>query len=363
MDKTRFRKKLILVSCQCFFALVICEFALRLFKPARLVGISHMPCIYVRDERNGFGYMPNATGWLHRYFEMDNAVIINSKGFHDVEHDGLDPNDLLRIVAIGDSFTAALEVAVSSTWTQVLQKQLNHTRGSSAQVINLGLDGTGTDVHKNVLESYLQSGSADVVVLAFYANDVDDMRQKRLFREVYHDYVIPYQSELQKRGIIEHIVNHSLSRPARWLHKNSYVCRAIMSRSNKYRLMRKNLVSPHRSGIKISEYTDEAWSGRVEETFCELTTLSHEHGFKLLVVPVPTKDDPSESMTRLLNYLTPKVRDELVIVDILPTMNELLKDEGLGYHQLFWKYDNHFNAAGNRLYGTALARMMDEYKL
>ena len=363
MNKTPLKKRLILVIYQCILVFLLCEFALRLFRPARVVGIAHMPCIYIKDEHNGFAYIPNARGWMHRYFEMDNTVIMNTQGFHDIEHDYAAESNSLRIVAIGDSFTAALEVPVCSTWTQILQKQLNQAKRSSIQVINLGMDGTGTDVHLNVLKSYLQSHNADVVVLAFYANDLDDMRHKRFFREVYNGYIIPYQNEHQKNKIIEYIENSKPSKPTRWLYQNSYVCRAIMNRSSSSRLMRKNLVSPHRSGVEMSRYTDESWANRVEGTFLELINLSRKHGFKLFVVPLPQKDEPRASMTRLVKNLSLKVRDDLTIVDVLPTVNDLLRDQEFSYRELFWKHDNHFNVAGNRLFGDAVARIMEEHNL
>lgn len=339
--------------------MLLMELALRLLKPARVVGISHIPCIYARDELNGYKYIPKSKGWYHRYFEMDNIVIINSLGYHDVERKYNRDNKGLRIAIIGDSFTAALEVPVSSTWTQVLDLKLNENTKSSKEVINLGLDGTGTNVHKNILEYYLQSNEVNVVILAFYENDIGDMRVKRTFREVYDDYVLRYQNEDQKEKLIKYINKNRYSHPVRWLYKHSYFFRAITSRSGRSRLLRKNLISTSVADMYIPKYTKEECSNRIEQTFLSLISLSHKHNFKLLIMPVPAKTGSNESMTALLNNVSQETFDKLEIINIFPVVNDLLKTEKLNYNQLFWKHDNHFNLAGNRIIGTALAKLLN----
>ncbi|MCH7558201.1 MAG: SGNH/GDSL hydrolase family protein [Planctomycetes bacterium] len=291
---------------------------------------------------------------------MDSTVIINSLGYHDVERKSNRDNKGLHIAVIGDSFTAALEVPVSSTWTQVLEVKLNENTKSLIEVINLGMDGTGTDVHKNILEHYLQSNEVNVVILAFYENDIGDMRVKKMFREVYNGYVLIYQNEDQKEKLIEYINKNRYSHPVRWLYQHCYFFRAITNRRGRSRLLRKNLISSSAADINMSKYTKEECSTRIEETFLSLISLSHKHNFKLLVVPVSAKKDPNESMTALLNNVSQETIDKLDIINVFPVINDLLKTKGLKYHQLFWKYDAHFNLVGNRIFGTALAKLLND---
>lgn len=224
------------------------ELTLRLLKPARIVGINHMPCIYTKDELTGFKYIPNSRGWYHRNFEMDNTVIINSMGYHDVERKNNQDRKRLHIAIIGDSITAAMEVPVLSTWTQVLEMKLNENTQSLTEVINLGLDGTGTDIQKNILENYLQSNKVNLVILAFYENDVVDMQVKKTFREIYDDFVLIYQNEEQKEKLIKYLNKNRYSHPVCWLYKHNYFFRAITNRSGRSRLLRKKSYFPQRSG-------------------------------------------------------------------------------------------------------------------
>ena len=218
--KTNWRKVLPFVGLQCIIVILLSEATLRVLKPARAVGISHMPCIHVPDARNGYRYKPNSQGWFHRYYEVDNTVMINSAGFHDIEHLADEPG--LRIVAIGDSFTAGMAVSIPSTWTQVLQQELRDRTRAPVHVLNLGMTGTGTDIHRNVLKQYLQHEKADLVILAFYENDLIDMQVKRFFRDTHDGYVIFYQDEDQRQRILEYRKKAEFSAPLRWLYWNSY---------------------------------------------------------------------------------------------------------------------------------------------
>ena len=49
---------------------------------------------------------------------------------------------------------------LSKTWTQTLERELHAT-----SVVNLGLDGTGTDVHLAILKEYLSEHQPEMVIL------------------------------------------------------------------------------------------------------------------------------------------------------------------------------------------------------
>lgn len=75
-------------------------------------------------------------------------------------------------------------------------------------------------------------------------------------------------------------------------------------------------------------------------------------------MPVPAKTGSNESMTVLLNNMSQDTLNKLEIIDIFPTLNDLLKTEKLKYNKLFWKHDIHFNLTGNRIFGAALAKLL-----
>ena len=73
------------------------------------------------------------------------------------------------MLAVGDSFTAALNVPREVVWTAVLERELRSRVFPSADVIYLGIDGTGTDVPRHLLRSFIPLFPPQVVFVAFYS--------------------------------------------------------------------------------------------------------------------------------------------------------------------------------------------------
>lgn len=345
--------------------LFVSELFLRYLKPAKLVGFTYMPLVYKLDEQNGYSYQENSRGRMHRNFEIDNEVVINSGGFHDIERNIPDQYENLRIVALGDSFTASLHVGVSAMWTQILEQHLSKSGAGPVEVVNLGLDGTGTDIQVNILSSYLRSHQADVVILAFYANDIDDMKLYKIYRESYKGYLITYQSSEQKRKILNFIDQNNPSWAIKKIYEYSYTFRAIvralcsLNVFEEGRLMFSNYVRPKDVGIEdMSQYSYEELEQRITGVFGQMIALSKQKDFKLIIVPLPSREDPSESISALNENIPAELMQEMMILDVVPAMNDLLEEHGLDYHRLYWNDDGHFNKLGNDIFAKALMRML-----
>ena len=95
----------------------------------------------------------------------------------------------------------------------------------------------------------------------------------------------------------------------------------------------------------------------MESAFGDVLALSTEHGFRLLVVPVPRKDDRRAATARavLSATLSSRLRDRLDVVDLAPAIHAILKQENREFDAMFWRYDGHYNAFGNRVFGEAVA--------
>ena len=358
MNTKRFITNVGIVVVSTSLCILVSEIGLRVFRPALLVGVSHLPCIYSKNEQHGYTYRPGSKGWIHRNFEIDNAVLINSEGHHDVEYTYGDQSNLVRVVAIGDSFTACLQVPIPDMWTRVLQRELNEETRKRIEVVNLGLDGTGTDVHKDILQSYVEKNKVDLVVLSFYRNDIRDLTLQKLYREVYKGFVIAYQNDDHKNGILNYIDKNWPSPFMLMAYNNSYLFRGVVNTMGTPILLRSNFIAPHHVGIeRLASHKSKM---RADKTFKELLALSQEHNFDLVVIPLPTKEDPNESLHILTKSISREYQDQLHTIDIMPVMNKLRHEEGIKYRQLFWKYDWHFNSTGNRLYGIALATILEE---
>ena len=333
--------------------LAISEIALRLLRPPA-AGMSHQPLLYQTDPELGYRYLPNATGRIHRNFEMDNLVTLNSRGFHDVEHD-LSASGR-RMVAVGDSFTAAIHVPKDQTWTQVLQSELRtRWQDSSLEVFNLGLDGTGSDVHLKLLRPHLLEPQPEAVVVAFTNNDIGDLAIGRVYREVYRGHVLAFTDELQREKMKQLVDGNLRQTQLIWLHEHLYLVRlgAFLIGGNG-NLLRSNFVKPSHIGQSISRPGKET---ALQDVFQEFLQLSKQHEFRLMIVPVPMKEDEDISLEVLRAYVQ---IDELDVIDPLPHMKSRLESDGKVFAEMYWRHDGHFNAYGYRLFGMAVAQAVDD---
>lgn len=328
------------------------EVSLRLFKQPQL-GITRLPCIYSQNEKTGYRYTPNTSGRFQRYFEIDNLVKINSSGFHDVEHLAW-PQARPQVVVIGDSFVAGLEVEISQGWVQVMQQQLQ-PHYPTLEMANLGLDGTGTAAHLALLKEQLETAQPDWVILAFYRNDVKDLLNQREYRECYRGHVISYQNEAQRAEFIA-LVDRSLQGGGfiyGWLIDHFYLVRVVDVNYNQDDFWQNNF--HHSANEKASNPAD------INAVFQELVTLSQQYHFKLLILPVPAKDDLTDSLDQLHEHVSASILSQIEVVDLSGEIQDLLRADHKDYSELFWEYDGHFNVYGHQIFGVAAANALDDY--
>lgn len=122
----------------------------------------------------GWRNIPNASGWESCYGECNVYVEINSLGLRNAEISYEAEGGLGRILVLGDSMTAAMQVPLQDTFEAVLGRKLNEGIDVGEwDVINGGINAFGTD---NELIFYRLEGKKydpNIVLLAVYlANDV-----------------------------------------------------------------------------------------------------------------------------------------------------------------------------------------------
>lgn len=124
------------------------------------------------DRRFGWRNIPGVRGWESCFGECETRVEISSRGLHDREIPYEKAAGARRVLLLGDSMTAALQVPLDATFAKVAEAALRQTE-PGVEVINTGTNGFGTD---NELIYYREEGrryDPDVVVLAMYlANDI-----------------------------------------------------------------------------------------------------------------------------------------------------------------------------------------------
>jgi len=107
-------------------------------------------------------------------YTIDAPVTVNAAGYRDDDFPRAKPAGEYRVLALGDSFTFALGVRFEDLWVQQLELALGARVGPerSAQVVNAAVAGYNTRQELIVLESDGWSLDPDLVVVAFYWNDL-----------------------------------------------------------------------------------------------------------------------------------------------------------------------------------------------
>lgn len=333
------------------FVILLIEIGLRLLKPPITFTIS-TPCLVQEDAQTGYRFRPLSSGRLQQYNEIDNWIAMNSLGFHDIEHDlTLEQS---RILVLGDSFTAATQVPVVAGWTQIVEHELRNTA-----VINLGVDGYGTDRQLKLLEYYAPILEPDIVILAFYENDIQDILAD-VVMDCYEDYLLVYQTNSQKQQLITFLDNHKPTPIAYWLsdHSSLYRVMAMLLTENGF-LMSQNGISPQNINVPLEPLT-EPQSEIVLELFSQFEILAQKHQFEIYIMPVPGKYDPDSSLATLEQYMGTTKWSHIQIIDVYPIMKNQFQADGRQHTDLYFVYDGHFNAYGYALFGQAVANALQQ---
>jgi lysophospholipase L1-like esterase len=332
-------------------ALAAGEVLLRLLRPAQLAVVRY-PCIYRPDPATGFRYVPGATGRVAAHFEIDNPVAINSIGFYDDEPapGAVSP----RVLAAGDSFTAAMNVPIAQVWTSVVERTLRERGRPGADVVNLGLDGTGTDVHVAVLREHVERFAPDAIVLAFFGNDIEDTMRGRFERECRAGFVLSWQTGAQRDALRARVDAHREQRLRIALFESSYLARlaaaAWLPRNSPFRI---EFQQPGRAELGMPDLV--AGQQRLRDALDELGGLPARCGCRVLVAPVPPRSEPRGSLDMWRRHAGSV---PVEVIDVLPALERDLAARGLHHRDLYFEHDNHLNALGNELFGHAVAEAL-----
>lgn len=139
--------------------------------------------MHIADKGSQFRLTPNFSG-VQTYEEYIVNIKINSLGFRNREIDVKKPEDVYRIVCLGDSFTMGYGVEAENTWCSKLEKLLNKypppikSTIKRIEVINCGVGGYGTRQEIAFYRNYCRKLSPDLIVLGFFmGNDFFDNAQ------------------------------------------------------------------------------------------------------------------------------------------------------------------------------------------
>jgi hypothetical protein len=155
-----------MVTASFLLCLVGLEFGLR------LAGIGSDQFLR-QDPVLGVSFIPGKRG-LSQGTCFRTSVTINSHGWRSGEVEWTKPDEIFRVLMLGDSFVAALQVEDNQTMSAVAEDQLNRA-GLSKRIefINMGVPSFGIDQEYIAFREIGAKYDPDLVVLAVFAqNDV-----------------------------------------------------------------------------------------------------------------------------------------------------------------------------------------------
>lgn len=160
------RRRIALVLVTVMLALGLAEAAIRIFKLSPSINIT-----YLRNYR--FSDNPVITYEL-RPGSPDGSQVISKAGLRDREFSRNKPDNVFRIVVLGDSVTYGLFVPRDQTYAKRLESLLNRSAGDTAQryeVLNFGVPGYNTTRVAETLRARALAYLPDLIIYGYVLND------------------------------------------------------------------------------------------------------------------------------------------------------------------------------------------------
>ena len=233
---------------------------------------------------------PNSEFW-HTSIDGKWRFVINAQGFRDFRNYSYEkPSGTLRILSLGDSHTEGFEVRQEMTFSSVIENYLT-SLNIKAEVLNTGVSGFGTAEELVFLENEGVKYKPDVVILGFYANDMDDNLKSDIFRVQNGDLILNKKVHIPGVNILNAINNIA---PLRWLSENSYFYSIFFNGAWEY--AKQSLLS-HKQAEMTTEYAVR--KGDISDYQITLTakliermySFCRNNHIKLVVLDIPAPED------------------------------------------------------------------------
>lgn len=160
----RTKKYFFVVFC-CFFLIFVEIYSKIVFKKEH-----HLLILKYKERKSGI-VIPSKNSRLVYTFRT-NEFGTNSHGFFDYEHSDLKPENVFRIIIIGDSVAAGDFVGWRNSFGKILEKKINNlNHRKKIEVIILARTGYSTSQELVLLEKEAFNYSPDLIIWSYLLND------------------------------------------------------------------------------------------------------------------------------------------------------------------------------------------------
>lgn len=334
----RWKRKLLALALGASCAVLAGELVCRIVWGAPLV--EREPLMEVRaNPARGFEMLPGTVHYTYLEEVRVNALGLRGPGAAAAADDDV------RVLVLGDSLVYGQGVGEEDTLPRAIERALERRAGPEARrarVWNGGVRSYNTEQELALLEELLPRIRPNVVVLGWFANDLDRVDTAAM------------SARIGKSGPIVFDWNVPASDEAR----RSWRLRQAARRSAlvmKLHDLWTDLTWP------ATEPADResAWA-RLDGSLGRLADLARAHDFDVLVVVLPlatlvARDDAVDSTT-------PRVRaacdaHSIAVLDLLPVLRALRRAGG---RLPVLPYDGHYDGAANAAMGEEVAEELEE---
>jgi lysophospholipase L1-like esterase len=272
------------------------------------------------------------------------AVRVNAVGLRGEEVPATKPPGERRVLVLGDSYSAAVQLPEELIFATLLERALDAARPAVRhRVLNAGVNGAGTGHEVLYYEHEGAALAPDVVILQYAWNDVGDTRA--------HDAFRPTDGGLELRP--------ELRDPPFWREPLLAVRDAIGNRSlAAYLLYRAVAGLAGRNAIAA----DDVGVTLVARLAARLVADANAHGVPVVILTIPAPiglaggDAEYAAVVAAFERLVAGGTNQLIVSDTM------LRDVAAHGGEPYLAHDGHLAPAGHRVVADALAAAVLRYE-
>jgi hypothetical protein len=278
-------------------------------------------------------------------------VKINSNGFRDGFHKREKSPGVLRVLGLGDSFMFGWGVDTEETFLKKLEVGLRSRIGRPVETINTGVPGWGLNQYYLFLKRTGIQLSPDVVVVAYFVDDLQGPVQDSIPRSTQYDGQLHV-----KGGSLHH------SRLFNFLKSLSHLIREknrVTRIGYLHDLDERRLELARRTNYMMTELSadeTEKYSSMLTQHLQRLKSLISEGRSEMVIMYIPDISRLNHPEAQLINRELSKRCDDLSIpfIDMTPVFERSTNPS----HYYLWPRDPHINRQGHAEMAAALERLI-----
>lgn len=312
--------------------LILAEVLLR-FLNIGGIPFEHPRYLYRISNTLGYEYTPNFQGIFKTDFNFNTKIKINSKGLRDYEYSYDKSSNVFRILVLGDSFTAGLQVQMEDTYPKALERLLNNKNHENYryEVINSGVSGYNTIQEFQFLKEKGIKFKADLIIIGFcMSNDVED--------NYFGNTITVTDGWLTHR--VKKDINYLFVNIKTFIRRHSKLYCLITNKIKESLVLKKMLIKmnvvvpdllPYKLGLyskNMPEEIKKEWEF-TRRILRDMKRFADDNSIKLLVVTVPDQFQTEEFRWRLIMKQYKLIPEDYDIDNPQKTLIEICNKEGI----------------------------------